>query len=88
MCQMFSSELAARMRQSTANSGVYTYQPGECAVVRPEEQPEETGSARLQTITIGPVSQGDADAILALCKERELDKLGLYRSAWADETAG
>lgn len=27
-------------------------------------------------------------AIVALCKERELDKLGLCRSAWADETAG
>lgn len=24
-------------------------------------------------------------AIVALCKERELDKLGLCRSAWADE---
>lgn len=72
---------------TTANSGVYTYQPGECAVVRPAEELPD-GDARLQTITIGPVSQGDADAILALCKERELDKLGLYRSAWADETAG
>lgn len=71
---------------TTANSGVYTYQPGECAVVRPAEELPD-GDARLQTITIGPVSQGDADAILALCKERELDKLGLYRSAWADETA-
>ena len=72
---------------TTANSGVYTYQPGECAVVRPAEELPD-GDARLQTITIGPVSQGDADAILALCKERELGKLGLYRSAWADETAG
>lgn len=39
----------------------------------------------LQTITIGPVTQGDADAILALCKARQLDKQGLYKSAWADE---
>lgn len=72
---------------TTANSGVYTYQPGECAVVRPAENLSD-GNARLQTITIGPVSRGDADAILALCRERELDKLGLYRSAWTDETAG
>lgn len=72
---------------TTANSGVYTYQPGEYAVERPAENTPD-GSARLQTITIGPVSQGDADAILALCRERELDKLGLYHSAWADETAG
>ena len=33
---------------------------------------EETPAARLQKIHIGPVSQGDADAILALCKERGL----------------
>ena len=45
---------------------------------------EETPAARLQKIHIGPVSQGDADAILALCKERGLtapDKK-LYSSEW------
>ena len=77
---------------TTADGGVYTYGAGEHAVQRPEEaqSPEAPAfaPARLQTITIGPVSQGDADAILAVCKQRELDKLGLYRSAWADETAG
>lgn len=40
--------------------------------------------ARLQTITIGPVTQGDADAILAVCKARELDDLGLYISKWSN----
>ena len=71
---------------TTATSSVYTYQPGECAVVRPAE-PETPAytPARLQTITIGPVTQGDADAILAVCKARQLDKLGLYTSAWTDE---
>ena len=69
---------------TTANAAVYTYQSGEHAVERPAEELAGNGG-RLQTITIGPVSQGDADAILALCRERELDKLGLYRSAWADE---
>lgn len=38
---------------------------------------------RLQTITIGPVSQGDADAILAVCRQRGLDRQGLYTSQWA-----
>lgn len=37
-----------------------------------------------QLITIGPVSQGDADAVLAVCKRRGLDKQGLYVSHWAN----
>lgn len=41
------------------------------------------GETRLQTITIGPVSQGDADAILAVCRQRGLDRQGLYASQWA-----
>lgn len=45
----------------------------------------EASNGRLQVITIGPVSQGDADAILALCVQLGLDKLGLYSSKWADE---
>lgn len=65
---------------TTANDGVYTYQPGEHAVERPAEEAKD--DAGLQTITIGPVSQGDADAILAVCRQRNLDKLGLYRSQW------
>ena len=68
---------------TTANSKVYTYQPGETAACRKREQ--QPVPSRLQTITIGPVSQGDADAILAVCKARELDKLGLYHSVWADD---
>lgn len=38
---------------------------------------------KLQVITIGPVSQGDADAVLALCRERGLTDAGLYKSEWA-----
>lgn len=38
---------------------------------------------KLQVITVGPVSQGDADAIYLLCKERGLTDAGLYKSAWA-----
>ena len=71
---------------TTANSNVYTYRPGEHAAVRPEE-PEHPAytPARLQTITIGPVTQGDADAILAVCRARELDDLGLYVSRWSND---
>lgn len=49
------------------------------------DAPAETPTTgKLQTVTVGPVSQGDADAVLAVCKARGLDKLGLYRSAWAN----
>ena len=40
-------------------------------------------TGKLQVITVGPVSQGDADAILAVCKERGLTDAGLYKSEWA-----
>lgn len=50
------------------------------------DAPAETpATGKLQTVTIGPVTQGDADAVLAVCKKRGLDKLGLYRSAWAND---
>ena len=39
---------------------------------------------KLQVITIGPVSQGDADAIYLLSKERGLTDAGLYKSEWAE----
>ena len=41
-------------------------------------------ASKLQVITIGPVSQGDADAIYLLCKERGLTDTGLYKSEWAE----
>lgn len=40
--------------------------------------------SKLQVITIGPVSQGDADAIYLLCKQRGLTDAGLYKSEWAE----
>lgn len=51
-----------------------------------EDKPAEDTAAntgKLQVITVGPVSQGDADAILAVCKERGLTDAGLYKSEWA-----
>ena len=49
-----------------------------------ETPAEEAPAARLQKIHIGPVSQGDADAILALCKDLGLTDPGkkLYSSEW------
>lgn len=44
----------------------------------------EKPASKLQVITIGPVSQGDADAIYLLCKERNLTDAGLYKSEWAE----
>ena len=41
-------------------------------------------AAKLQTITIGPVSQGDADAVYAVCKQRGLTDAGLYKSVWTE----
>ena len=40
-------------------------------------------ASKLQVITLGPVSQGDADAIYLLCRERGLADAGLYKSEWA-----
>lgn len=40
-------------------------------------------ASKLQVITIGPVSQEDADAIYLLCRERGLTDAGLYKSEWA-----
>lgn len=39
---------------------------------------------KLQVITIGPVSQGDADAIYLLSRERGLTDAGLYKSEWVE----
>ena len=44
----------------------------------------ENPASKLQVITIGPVSQGDADAIYLLCKERGLTDAGLYKSEWSE----
>lgn len=44
----------------------------------------EKPASKLQVITVGPVSQGDADAIYLLCKERGLTDAGLYKSEWAE----
>lgn len=64
----------------------YQFNKGEHSVVVPEaDKPaENTSQSKLQVITIGPVSQGDADAIYLLCKERGLTDAGLYKSEWSE----
>ena len=44
-----------------------------------------TSAEKLQVITVGPVSQGDADAVLALCQARGLVRAGLYKSEWRSD---
>jgi len=39
---------------------------------------------KMQVITVGPVSQGDADAVFAVCQSRGLTDAGLYKSEWAE----
>ena len=62
---------------TTASGQVFTYRPGEHAVQQPEQaangaQTAQNGTGTLQVITVGPVSQGDADAVFAGCQSRGL----------------
>lgn len=66
---------------TTASGQVFTYRAGEHAVENPADAAQP--ASKLQVITIGPVTQGDADAIYLLCKERGLTDAGLYKSEWA-----
>ena len=73
---------------TTASGQVFTYRPGEHAVQQPEQaasgaQTAQNGTGKLQVITVGPVSQGDADAVFAVCQSRGLTDAGLYKSEWA-----
>lgn len=76
---------------TTASGQVFTYRAGEHAVEKPADdaqpsgtQTAQNGTSKLQVITIGPVSQGDADAIYLLSKERGLTDAGLYKSEWVE----
>nr|DAI06099.1 MAG TPA: peptidase [Ackermannviridae sp.] len=62
-------------------NAVGTYGDAEESGAAEDKPAENTG--KLQVITIGPVSSGDAAAIMALCKERGLTDAGLYKSEWS-----
>lgn len=79
-------------RATATGTGVDPTEYAGCAnavgIYGTQEVDEPTSDAaastgKLQVITVGPVSQGDADAILAVCKERGLTDAGLYKSEWA-----
>lgn len=61
--------------------GVYD---SEVEVQEPEQHVQEPSKSKLQLITIGPVSQGDADKIYTLAKECGLTEHGLYKSEWVE----
>ena len=72
---------------TTASGQVFTYRACEHAVQQPEQaasgaQTAQNGTGKLQVITVGPVSQGDADAVFAVCQSRGLTDAGLYKSEW------
>lgn len=79
-------------RATATGTGVDPTEYAGCAnavgIYGTQEVDEPTSDAaastgKLQVITVGPVSQGDADVILAVCKERGLTDAGLYKSEWA-----
>lgn len=66
----------------TSNAtGTYGEKPADGTAGSGTESEQSTG--KKQIITIGPVSQGDADSIKALCDKLDLTALGLYSSRWA-----
>lgn len=72
---------------TTASRQVFTYRAGEHAVQLPEQaasgaQTTQNGTGKLQVITVGPMSQGDADAVFSVCQSRGLTNAGLYKSEW------
>ena len=54
------------------------------SVVVPAQDKPATNTSKLQTITIGPVSMGDAAQVYALCNQLGLTTAGLYKSKWED----
>ena len=43
----------------------------------------DDAAKKMQIITVGPVTRGDADAVYTLCASRGLVKAGLYKSEWS-----
>lgn len=54
----------------------------------PDPNPAPDLSTMRQILTIGPVTMGDALTLMRLCEQLQLTDQGLYRSAWADKSAG
>ena len=52
------------------------------SVTAPAQDKPATNACKLQTITIGPVSIGDAAQVYSLCNQLGLTAEGLYKSKW------
>lgn len=62
------------------SAGLNGYEPQDI-----EEDTTPDLSSRMQVLRIGPVTNGDAAQIEALCIQLGLDKMGLYVSHWAND---
>ena len=54
------------------------------SVTTPAQDKPAASTGKLQTITIGPVSTGDAAQVYTLCNQLGLTAAGLYKSKWED----
>lgn len=54
------------------------------SVTAPTQDKPAANTSKLQTITIGPISLGDAAQVYALCNQLGLTAAGLYKSKWED----
>ena len=54
------------------------------SVTAPAQDKPTANTSKLQTITIGPISLGDAAQVYALCNQLGLTAAGLYKSKWED----
>jgi len=54
------------------------------SVTAPAQDKPAANTSTLQTITIGPISLGDAAQVYALCNQLGLTAAGLYKSKWED----
>ena len=54
------------------------------SVTAPTQDKPAANTSKLQTITIGPISRGDAAQVYALCNQLGLTAAGLYKSKWED----
>ena len=54
------------------------------SVTAPTQDKPAANTSKLQTITIGPISLGDAAQVYTLCNQLGLTAAGLYKSKWED----
>ena len=65
-----------------ADEGCLSYPGGYQSVARPAA--EKTQPVQMQTVTVGPISNGDAARLYALCGDLGLVESGLYHAAYTE----